>query len=218
MKFRYHHHQHQQRDSINCFLQHSIAAVGHQPRNAEFKYDLTNYRKTKYKTRNVGQCPTWWSPCRIQVAPSVQRHKVWLTPTTRCCAVALPRRETRWNLQACPKLVNRSQPLVGRSSPYCGDMCRTYCCLTSFFPIVDTCLSCEDITRQSCAMVPRWLFLATFLRPVFSASHVQQVSDLHLKFALRPHHVELWQTFNMWRLRLGEGKKEERRTNHSMKI
>jgi len=28
-----------------------------------------------------------------------------------------------------------------------------------------------------------------FLRPVFSASCVQQVSDLHLKFALRPHHV-----------------------------
>ena len=28
-----------------------------------------------------------------------------------------------------------------------------------------------------------------FLRRVFSASHVQQVSDLHLKFALRSHHV-----------------------------
>jgi len=26
-------------------------------------------------------------------------------------------------------------------------------------------------------------------RPVFSASHVQHVSDLHLKFALRPHHT-----------------------------
>ena len=38
-------------------------------------------------------------------------------------------------------------------------------------------------------MVPRWQFLATFLRPVFSPSRVQQVSDLHLKFALRPHHV-----------------------------
>jgi len=24
-----------------------------------------------------------------------------------------------------------------------------------FFPIVDMCLSCEDIARQSCAMVPR---------------------------------------------------------------
>ena len=38
-------------------------------------------------------------------------------------AVTLPRRETRWNMLGCPKLVNRSQPLVGRSSPYlrtCG--------------------------------------------------------------------------------------------------
>ena len=61
--------------------------------------------------------------------------------------------------------------------------------LNKFFPIVDTCLSCEDIARQNCAMVPRWRFLATFLSPVFSASRVQQASDLHLKFALRPHHV-----------------------------
>jgi len=34
-----------------------------------------------------------------------------------CRAVTLPRRETRWNLQGCPKLANRSQPLVGRCSP-----------------------------------------------------------------------------------------------------
>jgi len=103
--------------------------------------------------------------------------------------ITRPRRETRWNLQGWLKLPDRSQPLVGLSSPYCGDMWRPYCCLTSFFPIVNTCLSCEDMTRQSCAMVPRWRFLATFLRPVFSASRVQQVSDLHLKFALRPHNV-----------------------------
>ena len=94
-----------------------------------------------------------------------------------------------WNLQWCLKLANWSQPLVGRSSPYCGDMWRTYCSLTCFFPSVDTCLTCEDIARQSCAMVPRWRFLATFLRPVFSASRLQQVSDLHLKFAQRPHNV-----------------------------
>jgi len=137
----------------------------------------------------VDQCPTWWSPCRTWVAPSVQRRKVWLTPTTRCCAVTLPRCETRWNLQGCLKLPDESQPLVGWSSPYCVDMRRRYCCLKSFFPIVYTYLSCENIARQSCAMVPRWRFLATFLRPVFWASHVQQVSDQHLKFALRPHHV-----------------------------
>jgi len=28
------------------------------------------------------------------------------------------------------------------------------------------CLSCEDIARQSYAMVPRWQFFASFLRPV----------------------------------------------------
>ena len=61
--------------------------------------------------------------------------------------------------------------------------------LNNFFPIVDICLSCEDIARQSCGMVPGWRFFASFLRPVFSASHVQHISDLHSKFALRPHHV-----------------------------
>jgi len=60
--------------------------------------------------------------------------------------------------------------------------------LNNFFPIVDTCLSCEDIARESCAMVPMAIF-ASFLRTVFSASHVHQVSDMHSKFALRPHHV-----------------------------
>jgi len=33
-------------------------------------------------------------------------------------------------------------------------------------------------------MVPRWRFLATFLRPVFAASRMQRISDLHSKFAL----------------------------------
>ena len=50
-----------------------------------------------------------------------------------CRAVTLPRRDTRWNLLGCPKLVNWSQPLVGRSSPYYQDTWRRYCCLTSFF-------------------------------------------------------------------------------------
>jgi len=58
-----------------------------------------------------------------------------------------------------------------------------------FFPIVDTYLSCEDIARQSCSMVPRWRLFASFLCPVFSASHVQHISDMHSKFALRLHHV-----------------------------
>jgi len=31
--------------------------------------------------------------------------------------------------------------------------------------------------------------MAIFLRPVFPASRVQHISDLHSKFALGPHHV-----------------------------
>ena len=53
-----------------------------------------------------------------------------------------------------------------------------YWCLTSFFPIVDTCLSCEDIARQSCAIVPRWRIFGDFVGLAFPASRVQHISDL----------------------------------------
>ena len=58
-----------------------------------------------------------------------------------------------------------------------------------FFPIVDTCLSCEDIAQQICTMVPRWRLFGDFLGPAFPARRVQHISDLHSKFALRPHDV-----------------------------
>jgi len=61
--------------------------------------------------------------------------------------------------------------------------------LNNFFPIVDTCLSCENVARQTCGMVPRWRLFGDFLRAVFSASREQHVSDLYSKFTLRPHHV-----------------------------
>jgi len=145
------------------------------------------------------------------VAPSVQRRKVWLTPTTRSHAVTLPRRETHSNLEGCPKVVNRSQPLLGRTSPYYEDVWRTYCCLTSFFPIVDTCLSCRDIARQSCAMVPRWRFLASFFAfCVFSkprAAGFRPASEIRTKATPC---VEVWQTSNLRRLRLGEEKKKKK--------
>jgi len=128
-------------------------------------------------------------PAEYRWRPLFNAKKFGWRPLLECHAVTLPRSETRWNLQGCPKLINWSQPLVGWSSPYYQDMWRRYCCLTSFFPIVDTYISCEDIARKSCAMVPRWRFLATFLHPVFSASCMQHISDLHSKFALRPHHV-----------------------------
>jgi len=56
-----------------------------------------------------------------------------------------------------------------------------------FFPIVDTCFSCEDIARQSCATVRRWQFFwQIFASYIFSKLCVQHISDMHSKFAL-PH-------------------------------
>jgi len=56
--------------------------------------------------------------------------------------------------------------------------------------------------------------MANFLGPAFPASCAQQVSDLHSKFALRPH-----QTSNLQPLRLGKKKKkEEKKTNYRAKI
>jgi len=56
-------------------------------------------------------------------------------------------------------------------------------------------------------------FFASFV----SASRVQHISDVHSKFALRPHHVWKYGTSNLRPLRLGEERKKEDR-NHRAKI
>jgi len=65
-------------------------------------------------------------------------------------------------LQGCPKLANRLQPLVGRSSPYQENMWRRYRRLTNFFRLSIQCLSCEDTAWQSCTMVQNGDFVDTF--------------------------------------------------------
>jgi len=75
-------------------------------------------------------------PAEYRWRPLFNAAKFGSRPLLECRAVTLPRCETRWNLWECPKLANRSQPLVGRSSIYCRDMWGRYCCLPSFFRIV----------------------------------------------------------------------------------
>jgi len=106
-------------------------------------------------------------------------------PLLECRAVMLPRRKSHWNWKGCPKLANRSQPLVGRSSPYYEDMWRRYRCLTSFFWL-SIYASAAKIQPDK---VVQWCQNGDFLRPVFLASSMQHISDMHSKFALRPHHV-----------------------------
>jgi len=59
----------------------------------------------------------------------------------------------------------------------------------------------------------RWCQNGDFLCPVFSASCVQHISDIHSKFALRPHHV--WKygrhAISIRPLSLGEEKKKKKK-------
>jgi len=78
-------------------------------------------------------------------------------------AVMKPTRETRsLKFAGVPKLVNRSQPLMGRSSPYCDDMWKRYCCLSGFFRLS----ICALVAKIQPDKVVRWCpdgdFLATF--------------------------------------------------------
>ena len=123
------------------------------------------------------------------VAPSVQRRKVWLTPTTSvpCSNAAKTRNPLKF-----ARVAQTNEMISAGSGPKFTILwghVEEISMLNRFFLIVDTCLSCEDIARQSCGMVPRWRFLATLLGPAFAASRVQHISDLHSKFALGPRHV-----------------------------
>ena len=119
-------------------------------------------------------------PAEYRWRPLFNAAKFGWCRLLECRAVTLPKCETRWNLQGCPKLANRSQLLRGQSSPYYQDMWGVgeVSMFNKFFPVVDTCLSCEDTARQSCAMVPKWWFLC----PVFSPSRVQRAAQLRHAF------------------------------------
>jgi len=82
---------------------------------------------------------TWPNPLRGQEPPKMyivyqprRRPSIVQSLVDVRFSDVKPRRETRWNLLGCPKLVNRSQPLMGWSSTYYENMWKRYCCLTSF--------------------------------------------------------------------------------------
>jgi len=132
-------------------------------------------------------------------APQVMaKHRAKCSwPPVSDVAVTKARRETRWKLLGCRKLQDRSQSLAGRSSPYCKDMWRRYCCLTRFFPIADTCLNCENIARQSCAMEPRWRIFDDFCIMYFQRAPCSTFQTRAFEIRTKAAScVEVWQTSN----------------------
>jgi len=111
-------------------------------KQGNIQFDSTNHQlqqqiahsEIQMTTRNVANAQRDGRPAEHRWRPLFDATKSGWCSLLYCCAVTLPRHKGRWYLEGCHNLVNRSQPLVGRvSSPYCGDMWRTYCCLTTFF-------------------------------------------------------------------------------------
>ena len=109
------------------------------------------------------------------MAPSVQRRKVWLTPNTGvpCSNAAKTRNPLKF--AGVPQTTGSISAASWPKFTILWKHVEEILLLKAFFPIVDMCLSCEDISQQSCAMVPRRRFFDDLLRPVFAASPVQHV-------------------------------------------
>ena len=97
-------------------------------------FSVWKYLQTKKnRTRMWANAKRDGCPAKYRWRPLFNAAKFGWHLWLECRTVTLPRHETRWNLLGCPNLPNWSQMLVCQSKPYCADIWRRYCCLTSFF-------------------------------------------------------------------------------------
>jgi len=73
-----------------------------------------------------------WAKAQRDGRPAEYRWRPLFNAAVWLCSNAAKTRNPL-KFVGVPKLTKRSQPLVGRSSPYCKNMWGRYCCLTSFF-------------------------------------------------------------------------------------
>ena len=93
----------------------------------------------------------------------------WLTPTTRLPCSNATKTQNPLKFAGVPQT---PEPISAASQPKFTILrghVEEVLLLNKFFPIVDTFLSCEDTARQSCAIVPRWRFFATFFGSCISS-------------------------------------------------
>ena len=99
-------------------------------------------------TRNVGQCPTWWPPAKYSWRPLFNTAKFGWRPILECRAVMLPKRKTC----LLARVTQTNEMISAASKPKFTILwahVEEILLLNKFFPIVDTCLNCEDIARQA---------------------------------------------------------------------
>jgi len=133
--------------------------------------------------------------------------KVWLTPNTGvpCSSAAKTRNPLKF--AGVPQTNETISAASGPKFTILWGHVEEILLLNKFFPIVDTCLSCEDTAGQSCAMVPRWRFFAScifFSEP--RAAHFRRAFWIRTKATPCG---KVWYTSNLRPLRLGKEKRKK---------
>ena len=178
---------------MNCFLPVAVSSDSQYstwiplPKQPSYVQSCCQYRRTqdldaKWILHWQNSVKEARAPENVYSVPAqeIAKHpcKVWLTSSERrrCSNEA-----KTWNplkFAGCPKLANWSQMLVGWSSPNCEDM----------WTVEEILLFKKFFLGLSIHALGAKVQPDKVVRPVYSASRVQHISDLHSKFALRPHH------------------------------
>ena len=129
--------------------------------------------------------------------------KVWLTSIERrrCSNEAKTRRPLKFAgvPQTHPPISAVSVPMFTMLWAHVEEILM----FNNFFPIVDTCFSCEDITPQSCAMARRWRFLRNYFASCMSQrAACSTFQTCILNSQLTSHHRPL---------RIGEEKRKKKK-------
>ena len=131
-------------------------------------------------TRNVANAQRDGRPAQYRWCP-LFNAAVWLTPTTSVPCSYAAKTQNPLKLAGVPQTNETISAASGPKFTILWRHVEEILMLDKFFPIVDTCLICEDIARRSCAMVPRLRFLASFCVPYLqrAASSICQTCILN---------------------------------------
>jgi len=115
----------------------------------------------------------------------------WLTPTTRVLCSNAAKTRNPLKFAEVPQTRQQISAVSGPKFTILWGHVEEVLLFNKFFPIVGTCLSCEDTAGQSCAMVPRWRF--------FCVLYLQRAATHQLTNVTETHEKSLWKRIKIVR-------------------
>ena len=96
---------------------------------------------------------------------------VWLTPSTRVPCSNAAKTRNRLKFAGVPQTRQQISAVSRPKFTILSGHVEEVLLRNRFFPIVDTCLSSDNIARQTCVMVPKWRLFASCISSEPRAAH-----------------------------------------------